>query len=160
MSKTQNSALQVANSILQRSLDEDNKISHLKLQKLLYILHGWHLAKLDQPAFYDLVEAWRYGPVVSSVYYEFKNCQDRLIKKLGNDQSCVDEKRCPQFKKVADKVWNRYKERDSFELVYLTHEGGTPWDIARHDKRSEIIDNDVIKSYYRELLEKLGEAVA
>ncbi len=157
--ETPNSALQVANSILQRSLNEkDNKISHLKLQKILYILHGWHLAKLDQPAFYDLVEAWNYGPVVASVYHTFKGYKDQLIDKLEGKP--VDEKQCPQFKRVADKVWNRYKGRDSFQLVYLTHEGGTPWDIARNDERSQIISNDLIKGYYKELLEELGEAVA
>ncbi len=154
---TPNSALQVANSILQRSLDEKDKnalITHLKLQKLLYILHGWHLAMTDKPAFEDEVEAWAYGPVVRDVYYAFKDCGDKPIEDLGKDsegdQKCVVARE-DFFNKVLSIVWEKYKNIPSFDLVNATHARGTPWDWARENDE-KIIANSVIRDHYKELL--------
>jgi uncharacterized phage-associated protein len=44
----------------------------LKIQKLVYFLHGWHLAVRADPAIGESFEAWPYGPVLSSLYQQFK----------------------------------------------------------------------------------------
>ncbi len=164
MSKTSNSALQVANSILQRSLDEKNKdknedalISHLKLQKLLYILHGWHLAITDEPAFEDEVEAWAYGPVVRKVYKAFKNYGDKPIGDLGGDKTRVDASK-DLFNEMLSVVWEKYKGFSSFDLVNATHARGTPWDLARENDE-KIIDNDVIRDHYKWLLKRFEDKI-
>ena len=159
--KTQNSALQVANSILQRSLDEKDKdalISHLKLQKLLYILHGWHLAITDEPAFTDEVEAWAYGPVVRDVYKAFKGCGDKPIGILGGDKTCVAASSDDFFNKLLSIVWKKYKVLSSFELVNATHARGTPWDWARENDE-KIIKNDVIRDHYKWLLKQFENKI-
>ena len=160
--KTQNSALQVANSILQRSLDEDRLITHLKLQKLLYILHGWHLSIQGTPAFQESIEAWAYGPVVASVYRRFKHCGDQKIeeKDIGGKALQVSRKKDPGLHTILDMVWKNYKDRTSFELVDLTHARGTPWDIVYSKDiyvRHAVIDNELIKSYYDGLIESFRE---
>lgn len=38
------SALQASNSVLKLSFGKDTPISPLKLQKLVYLVHGWYLA--------------------------------------------------------------------------------------------------------------------
>lgn len=51
--------------------DEPNggeKLTNLKLQKLLYYQQGFHLAVFGIPLFNEDVEAWMYGPVVPDVY--------------------------------------------------------------------------------------------
>jgi uncharacterized phage-associated protein len=47
-------------------------ITPMKLQKLVYFAHGWCLALADKPLINEKIEAWQYGPVVSSLYREFK----------------------------------------------------------------------------------------
>ena len=49
-------------------------ITPLKMQKLVYLSHGWYLAFYDEPLVDDeYAEAWRYGPVFDSLYHEFKH---------------------------------------------------------------------------------------
>jgi uncharacterized phage-associated protein len=49
-------------------------ISPMKLQKLIYYAHAWHLAFLGQPLIKEEVQAWKFGPVIPDVYFEFKEC--------------------------------------------------------------------------------------
>ena len=46
--------------------------SHLKLQKLLYYMQGFCVAKTGNPLFSENIEAWQLGPVVREVWYECK----------------------------------------------------------------------------------------
>ncbi len=43
-------------------------ITQLKLQKLMYIAQGIHLALYDAPLFKEEIEAWQHGPVVRELY--------------------------------------------------------------------------------------------
>ena len=62
----------VANWLLKKSWDENKPITQMKIQKLLYFAHGWHLALLDKPMMDEVVQAWKFGPVFESVYHTFK----------------------------------------------------------------------------------------
>ena len=48
-------------------------MTNMKLQKMLYYQQGFHLAYFGTPLFDEEIEAWMYGPVVPSVYDEYKN---------------------------------------------------------------------------------------
>ncbi|MCI7457609.1 Panacea domain-containing protein [Actinomyces urogenitalis] len=43
--------------------------SPLKLHKLCYYAQAWHLAITNEPLFRSDMQAWRYGPVSTAVYY-------------------------------------------------------------------------------------------
>ena len=58
---------------------EEFDVTPLKLQKLLYYCQGYSLALTGKPAFSDRIEAWRYGPVVESVYQEYKRYNGGII---------------------------------------------------------------------------------
>jgi uncharacterized phage-associated protein len=40
------------------NLEEDDPITNLKLQKLLYYVQGFHLALFDSPLFSENIVAW------------------------------------------------------------------------------------------------------
>ncbi len=64
---------QIADYILTLSNAEIGELtSNLKLQKLLYYAQGVHLAAFDAPLFEEDMVAWNYGPVVESVYKQYK----------------------------------------------------------------------------------------
>ena len=48
-------------------------MTNMKLQKMLYYQQGFHLAYFGEPLFDEEIEAWMYGPVVPSVYDEYKS---------------------------------------------------------------------------------------
>ena len=62
------SALAIANFFL----ENHKSISPMKLQKLVYFAHGWNLAISNNPLIKEPIEAWDYGPVISTIYNEFK----------------------------------------------------------------------------------------
>ena len=58
-------AIDVANELIRVAHENGKSISNMKLQKLLYLAQGIHLAlENGAPLFEDTIEAWKYGPVV------------------------------------------------------------------------------------------------
>lgn len=151
----------VANEFLGKS----NEISVLKLVKLCYIAQGFSLAVLDRPIFNDdRIEAWRYGPVVPSIYHEFKHFKKESITEkskfltLNNDFDFIEE--TPELtdendKKIVQIVWNMYGKFSPGELVDLTHKNGTPWDLTYRPNSNNVIPNELIKEYYKILVSKM-----
>ena len=69
------SAAAVANYFLAKGWDEKGipPIDQMKLQKLLYYSHAWHLAIFNRPLFEEDFEAWPWGPVVRDVYFQTRD---------------------------------------------------------------------------------------
>lgn len=162
----------VANYFLQRGLDENVPICPMKLQKLLYYAQGWHLAFTDQPIINEQIECWPYGPVINSVFQEFKefggNPIARKARKMVPDNSangrffkfvfphlpdCMAEK----SSEVLDTVWTSYKGFSAVKLSNMTHVPGGPWhqvytQYGGDPPRGTDIPMDAIKSHFIDLL--------
>ncbi|CAD5935341.1 Phage-associated protein (Modular protein) [Planktothrix tepida] len=54
------------------SPEEEDLMTNLRLQKLLYYAQGFHLALFGKRLFSEKIEAWQYGPVVPDVYRIYK----------------------------------------------------------------------------------------
>lgn len=67
-------AKDVADFFLSPIDDEDGEpvISNLKLQKLLYYAQGYALAMLGRKLFSEDISCWTHGPVVETIYHQFK----------------------------------------------------------------------------------------
>ena len=65
-------ALDIARYIIKHEHDAGREISNLRLQKLLYFVQAKFLAEKRPPCFSDPIVAWDFGPVVLSVYHEYK----------------------------------------------------------------------------------------
>lgn len=162
-------ALSVANYFIELAQKDGMPIHLLGLVKRVYIAHGFALALLGRglldPRF-DKVEAWKYGPVIPSVYHSFKQYRVKSI----NEQTIVmvwDEKDMrPVFntpnltdkdeKRVVEMVWKRYKEYSDNELVTLTHMKGTPWDMCFIKDENVAIPDILTENYYRKLIERIA----
>jgi uncharacterized phage-associated protein len=78
-----NTAIGLTNWLIEMNRTAPVDLTHLKIQKLLYFAQGWHLAYFDFPLFEDPVEAWKYGPVVTSVYYALRSRKNEFILPLN-----------------------------------------------------------------------------
>lgn len=161
------SALSVANYFVDKSLNGPKDLSQLKLMKLVYIAHGYMLAMIDRSVFnpkFDYVEAWKYGPVVPSVYHSFKRFRNdpitekTIVVKSDDNINFTFEEPVLQdedAKKICDYVWERYYGYSAVELVTLLHGSGTPWGTVYVDGMNNIIPDALTKAYYRRLVKTL-----
>jgi len=149
----------VANTfLLQAKEDGVRDVDPLKIQKLVYNLHGWYLATTGSPAVGERFEAWPKGPVLSSLYHQFKAYRWRPISDYAEDIDPItgetrrlmvarsDEK----FYSIFRAVWDRYKGFSGEDLSSMTHAPGTPWSHARAEGRQYISD-DEIREHFLEL---------
>ena len=63
----------LTNTILDWAERDGIGISPMKLQKMVFFPHADFLAQFGLPLVKQEFEAWDYGPVIPSLYHEFKN---------------------------------------------------------------------------------------
>ncbi len=152
----------VANRFLKLAKESNQELTNMKLVKLMYISQGLCLSILDRPLFdNDSIEAWKYGPVVPSIYHEFKHFKSEPIttKSVTLDSnwehSFEPELKNEDDKKIVKLTWNLYKNISPKELVISTHRPGTPWSLTYRYGENRVIDNRLIKEYYDQFVANL-----
>lgn len=107
----------------------------LKLQKLLYLSQGYSYAFYDEPLFLDDMKAWVHGPVVSSVYFKYKDYKFNPIT-INYELKDFDHKAL----EVLNYVKERFGKYDAKYLESMTHHQ-EPWILSREgldpDERSD-----------------------
>ena len=157
------SSAAIANCFLQIAWEEDKGISPLKLQKLVYIAHGWYLGLTEEPLCLEYAEAWRWGPVFSDLYHEVKEWGSGPVEELARVWSDEMEKRVvpdpvdDYAERVIRWVWERYSAFSGLKLSAITHETGTPWHQTWTENRylNANIPDGRIRDHFRDLLERL-----
>lgn len=161
-------AIAIANYFVDKSNTSGKGVTLLSLLKLVYIAHGYLLALLDDGGFdprFDKVEAWKYGPVVPSVYHTFKYNKSNVITERGfvlksGDDNGIDfitptvEDESKRI--VLDFVWDRYGEMKATDLVRLTHRDDTPWAYCYRVGKNVEIPDELTKLYYEKMIEILS----
>lgn len=158
------SAKAIANYFLDKGDVEDVDITPLKIIKLVYIAHGWHLGLKGEPLIADKVEAWDHGPVIPELYHEFKHYGKSPIRGRAYEEVLASIRYDPvidssHVEDFLDEVWGEYGEVEAWELSAMTHQPHTPWDITRKKnkfrfKMNPIIENDLIEKFYRCMKDK------
>ncbi len=145
----------VANEFIKLCDKHSLELTNIKLVKLMYIAQGLSLSILDRPLFKDdNIEAWKYGPVIPSIYHEFKHYKSNPITSksvvLGRNLEILSEPKLTneEDKKIVKLTWNLYKDMSPLDLVDLTHRAGTPWSLTYQYGQNKTIDNELIKRYY------------
>ncbi|SOD97113.1 Panacea domain-containing protein [Spirosoma fluviale] len=145
-------AIYIANYFVNLGILKDAPVTHMKLQKMLYFANGLHLALTDNPLLKEEVEAWQYGPVVSSVYQRFKEWGSRPITSPQPSGNIEPDK---QTLDVLGAVWDITKDIDPIKLANWTHLENSPWYTAFKKAGCTTncnapIDNELTKKYFTE----------
>lgn len=117
------SAKSIASTLVKLSTEHKLWISNLKLQKLLYFswleyyrrTNGKHL-------FDDEIQAWKYGPVVPSVYYDYWcNAANTLFVPKRTEET-VDDK----TQEFLLYMLRKYNDKSVGYMIELSHKTN-PW---------------------------------
>ncbi len=118
-----------------------SKISctQLKLQKLVYLCFADYLCDTGKELFTDKIFAFKYGPVVDTVYKRYK---EYGYKPIDEEQTNIDSQNISEMpaksrilfaedgteKMISiDKTLQKYGDLSASDLVDLTHRENSPW---------------------------------
>lgn len=154
------SAAAVANELLARASADGRSLTQINIQKLAYFAHGWHLAWSGSPLVTEPILAWQYGPVLRSLYSQFRGFGSSAItspaieyrsdglKVVTTIPSMAEKPEDEYGRSVVGAIWKQYGALPPFKLVELTHASGSPWEKARAMGR-DVIETEDIKTYFR-----------
>lgn len=159
----------IANYFLARAQEEGRNLTPLKLLKLVYIAYGWVLALTGRRLFEEEIQAWQHGPVIPSLYHEFKHFGREPVTERAQafdlDSFDVVRPEVPESDKetalILDKVWSAYKAFSGWALRNKTHASDTPWsDVYEDGRRNIVIPDEKIADHYRKRIEKYLDAAS
>jgi len=135
-------------------------ISHLKLQKLIYLAYKKYLLKYKEQLFPEKIIAYSYGPVVEEVYQKFKKYGAADIEIDDDAKYIIKDIHLPQAlgrmllvkdseKVIAtlSEVIEEYGDLTAGELVDLTHSVDGPWDSVFKPYQNREITDEIIISH-------------
>jgi uncharacterized phage-associated protein len=158
------SAKSIANYFLDLAQATGQPIDPMKLQKLVYYAHGWFAGHTGQELINESVEAWPYGPVIPSLYHEFKRFGSNWIHGRAAEYAHGELVEVPRpadagIRAFLDNVWNAYSQYTGIKLSELTHAPEGPWDITRretHGTRSADIPFPRIRDHFAQAVRNTG----
>lgn len=131
----------VANFFIQiANQSEDDQMTNLKLNKLLYYAQGTFLSRTGKPLFNSEVEAWDFGPVIPEIYRKYKVCGKNPIP-LDDElekNSFTEE----ELDTLLD-VMREFGQYTGSALVTMTHKPDTPWSKAIAAGKKVISEKDI-----------------
>ena len=156
-------AFACANYILDSLQDRGiNDVTNLKLEKLLYFAYGIHISLYNERLFDEPIQAWRLGPVVPSVYREFKDCgsnpigsnsRARIMEDFTGiittpDLSSLDSQENAEKSLAIACV--AYGNQKAWKLVDITHrEKTSAWHRVYNPSRPNqtLNDDDIVEEF-------------
>jgi uncharacterized phage-associated protein len=171
-------AAAAANEFLQLGWSEPGlpPITQMKLQKLLFYAHAWHLATQNRPLFEEDFEAWAWGPVVRDVYFQTREFgREPITKRISRLTVAPGDTRFLNAKfetpilgegdvgvrTFIRSVWESHKPFSGVQLSNSTHAPGEPWTIIKEKYGTldgkPTIPNDLIAEVFKK---KIADAAA
>ena len=135
------SAFTIANWFIERSklaeVEGGDRLSLLKLLKLMYYAEGTFLAYDKGSLFDEPFYAWVHGPIVYSVWRDSEKSEFKKISKEDGE--------------LLENVFQTFGTYSAWGLRNLTH-GEKPWIEATQNGRvmNQVISRDSIRDYFKQ----------
>lgn len=151
--KSQGRLFSVINWFLAQSSEEE-PITHMAMQNILYFVQGWSMVLLDEEMFVDESQAWENGVVYPKVYNMFNWFKHNLLPKVETETQFTDNELI-----ILSAVKNFYFDVYSANSLGYICRKEKPYVKARTRLlRSECLDNvikrDDVLSYYGDIVKK------
>ena len=149
----------IANLVLDVAEQDGVEVGNLAINKIVYFLHGWTLAKFGRPLVSAKIEAWKRGPVFRELYREFKQFKEKPIAfratKINLVSGEIEECEYDISEDERDflvKLVRSYLKITPYNLMMMSHEPDGPWDqVWNHASNSNPgmhISNELIGAYF------------
>ena len=136
----------LSNNFIMKALQEKISLSPMKLQKLIYFTYRDYLQSTGKQLFSEPISAWKYGPVVESVYNHFKpfgaNGINKFYKNSAGEVSILLESFAP-FGDAIRQVWDRYRCYTGIDLSKITHKERSAWYKAWTTGKAYLENEDI-----------------
>lgn len=146
----------IASYFLGKAISTGIHLTPMKMIKLVYIAHGWHLGFYRRPLISERVQAWKYGPVIETLYHHFKRYGAKPIESYEAD--LLPRVHFSAAVPLLDRVWEVYSKYTGAQLSTMTHQQDTPWYEVwyrrggQNESRATIPD-DLICEHYRQKID-------
>ncbi|HEV8070310.1 MAG TPA: type II toxin-antitoxin system antitoxin SocA domain-containing protein [Planctomycetaceae bacterium] len=172
------SAAAIANEFIDLAAASGESLTQMRLQKLVFFAHGWHLAIYGKPLLDEQVEAWKFGPVIRSLYRELRESGDKPIRGKIVKWKTTGRFKTPEFtlseyvpglhdhpdkaaetKAFLRRVWDVYRPYTAIQLSNMTHAPGSPWETVYRSYSGDVpkgtdIPTDTIQRYFELLAQQ------
>lgn len=151
--KEKGKIFQIVNWFLSQATEE-NYITHLALQKLLYFSQGWNYVFNNRSLFQDDCEAWVHGAVYRSIFDTFKKFKYKPLPMLDRKINLPQEE-LDVLNNVKKYYFDIYNAKSLEKICHLEE----PYLFTRKEYETdencqEIIKKDLIKEYYLSIAQK------
>lgn len=135
------------------------KCTHLKLEKLVYLCYAEYLTNEKEKLFSDNIYAFKFGPVVETVYERYKQYGNEELE--DTNINTIDVMELPAVSRILfakmglkkfmyiNKIINNYGDYTASQLVDITHKKDTPWDKTFIGESYTIIEDETILKYHK-----------
>ncbi len=147
----------IAYAFVKKAIESGTPLTQMKIQKMVFFAHGYHLARWGRPLINETFEAWKFGPVVPAIYQDFKFFGSRPIDDEGFEMFAPKQYKDYKLDEEAEDAiaytWEATKDLSATALSNWTHQPETPWyKVYNPIEWSNTIDNVSIKTYFKDFL--------
>jgi uncharacterized phage-associated protein len=114
----------------------DSGLTHMQLQKLVYLAHELSVRRNGEPLVDCNPEVWQYGPVFKRLYHQLKIWRNRPInQKIDFWEDGQPVHLDANSESLIQAIWHRFGKFSGADLSNITHAPGTPWrEVAERHK--------------------------
>jgi uncharacterized phage-associated protein len=156
----------VTNNLLHMaySKKDDDDLSPLRVQKLLYFVHGWYLAITGAALLTEPFVRGPYGPLLVSLEAELRGYGSLpvgdYIKQwdMGSGKYMalfVNMAAYPDLSSILGKVWEQYRRFSTAQLSTLSHSDTSPW---AQTAPGQPINNELIRQSFLQMVRDRRQA--
>lgn len=137
----------IAEWFIRKFVELEEGITNLKMQKLLYYAQGIGAARFNCKLIPEDFEAWTYGPVVPSVYHNYKTSGSSALSiNPGADLTLLSKNTTAI--KILGETLNSYGKYTAWVLRDKTH-CESPW---LETKQNQVIEFKLIQEFFKSSL--------
>ncbi len=148
----------IAKEFVNMGISAGDPVTQMKLQKMVFFAQGLHLALHQEILCNEPFYAWKFGPVIPSIYQHYKKWgSSPIVEKPDLPDSSIPNNPdllTSEERETIDYTWEITKNLDGITLSNWSHAANSPWAQAYSKGENTIISNSIIKEYFEQNLIK------
>jgi uncharacterized phage-associated protein len=164
----------VANFFILQALQEGVDIEAIKIQKLVYLAHGWNLAFTGYPPIKESIRVRPFGPIIEELYGEFvefgasrpvNRFASDIVRTVKGDLVEIVSRLhdAPSTIPLLTEVWAKYKHLTYIQLANMANAEGSPWRKIKDEAEGRTgycLPNELMEEHFKGLIAKHKESKA